>query len=377
MIPCSYNGEMVIPLRAFDASSGFSGDGYVFLDDVPDAKTREDWRAWVIGFPNLPELNDAQAEALGLVKAAEKHLPGKHNQKLHGRPGGGTPLASAREESGVLVVKGNIYSPIASYGNINGAKARVGKEGAQAQVVRYNGRYWVVTAQTEGPKVKPVPGESPFNRAASSSNVGKVSHLGGGVADAELVEYKDDGKGVWKELSKGYHDGHSEVAAYRLSEVLGLGVVPETVYADVGGKKGTSQLFIEDATVGAKLNISRYDIPRAEREKVAALDYIIGNRDRHDGNYLRDSAGKLWAVDHGHSTWKRGSSAVGSSYLVGEKDLKNGRFHFSQELVDSLAKVRKEDFFAALSDVGETKNVNKQNAWGNLQDIVKDGSVEA
>lgn len=104
---------------------------------------------------------------------AEKHLPGKHDQKSHGRPGGGGPAPSPKEESGSLYADGREFQLIASYGNINGAKARAQKEGSGVEVVRFKGRYYVgktarlIPTPSKPPEPKPkTPAPAPAGEVA-------------------------------------------------------------------------------------------------------------------------------------------------------------------------------------------------------------------
>ncbi|MCK2236844.1 phosphatidylinositol 4-kinase [Crossiella sp. S99.2] len=43
------------------------------------------------------------------------------------------------------------------------------------------------------------------------------------------------------------------------------------------------------------------DYPLVQQERLAVLDYIAGNTDRHRGNYLTDRDGNLVAIDHRYS----------------------------------------------------------------------------
>ena len=78
-----------------------------------------------------------------------------------------------------------------------------------------------------------------------------------------------------------------EVAAYRLSEFLGVGLVPPTVLRDGPMGEGSVQWF----TV-------------ADRREMAALDILANNTDRKSGHCLLvpetdDAPAAIWGIDHG------------------------------------------------------------------------------
>ncbi len=95
-----------------------------------------------------------------------------------------------------------------------------------------------------------------------------------------------------------------EVAAYKLSIMLGMTTVPPTAVRRIGREQGTLQLWIEntmtetdrrlsDSGPSNLLGLSR-DI-----QKMRAFDILVGNDDRNPGNilYERDSW-RLWMIDH-------------------------------------------------------------------------------
>lgn len=132
---------------------------------------------------------------------------------------------------------------------------------------------------------------------------------GGHVNDAYDVAFTDGTHGVYKPNvpENEFVQGRStipenqlaarEVAASRLDEDLGFGLVPTTARWDGPHGAGSMQEFVENASPGRPA--SAY--PAAESERMAVLDYISGNTDRHMGNYLTGPDGRLVAIDHGYS----------------------------------------------------------------------------
>lgn len=91
-----------------------------------------------------------------------------------------------------------------------------------------------------------------------------------------------------------------EVAAYRLSQAMGLGVVPATVLRSGPAGDGSVQWFVE-----ARFE-EHYFILYAERPEVheqlkaiAVLDLVANNTDRKGGHCLVNQQGQVWAIDNG------------------------------------------------------------------------------
>lgn len=92
-----------------------------------------------------------------------------------------------------------------------------------------------------------------------------------------------------------------EVAAYRLSEAMGLGVVPPTVLrSDAPLGEGSLQLFVpaDFEQHYFTLHESRDDLHPAMRE-ICLFDLLANNTDRKSGHVLLGLDGRLWAIDHG------------------------------------------------------------------------------
>ena len=91
---------------------------------------------------------------------------------------------------------------------------------------------------------------------------------------------------------------HREVAAYLVSQALGLHMVPETVYrrrAPVG--PGSLQRFIEHDPEYHYFKFNEEDHQRLR--PVAVYDLVINNADRKGGHVLFDASRHIWLIDHG------------------------------------------------------------------------------
>lgn len=245
---------------------------------------------------------------------------------------------------------------------------------------------------------KGIPGHQGGSMSSfSSAAQGEISHaekLPGGMTEGNILSYKEDGRAAWKEIvsAGGAHDGNSEVAAYKLNQLLGGNEVPETIFASYKDKAGTSQSFVEGATLGVEATAKDIlDVDPLSIDRIVALDIIIGNNDRHPGNFLLKD-GKVVAIDHGHASWavhKEGSSilmhhslvqAIAEEYTYRTMDDiyestytggHNTRYYwFDDASIARWKGITRKQFDAALEGISEVERVRKDNAWANLQYIV-------
>ena len=73
---------------------------------------------------------------------------------------------------------------------------------------------------------------------------------------------------------------YREVMSFEASELLDINWIPRTEICKISGEEGSSQLFITNAgpSIEQLIPLQRY--------RIAVLDYIIGNLDRHNNNCL-------------------------------------------------------------------------------------------
>ena len=117
--------------------------------------------------------------------------------------------------------------------------------------------------------------------------------------------------------------GLREVAAYRLSEALGWGLIPMTVWREEGPfGPGMCQMWVETDDDRAPVQVVETApatgwLTVAEGEgyggslvrlvhedaddlrRLALLDVVLNNADRKGGHALRDASGQLFGIDHG------------------------------------------------------------------------------
>jgi uncharacterized repeat protein (TIGR03843 family) len=91
-----------------------------------------------------------------------------------------------------------------------------------------------------------------------------------------------------------------EVAAWHLSEALGIGVVPTTIKRDGPFGEGSFQLFIPSDFEQHYFTLyeGRPDL-HDQLRTICAFDLIANNTDRKSGHCLLGLDGRVWAIDNG------------------------------------------------------------------------------
>jgi len=91
-----------------------------------------------------------------------------------------------------------------------------------------------------------------------------------------------------------------EIAAYQLSEAMGLGFVPPTILRDGPSGEGSVQLLIEANSDEHYFTIfeNRQDLHDQFRA-MCVFDIIANNTDRKSGHVLVDKDSRVWGIDHG------------------------------------------------------------------------------
>lgn len=104
-------------------------------------------------------------------------------------------------------------------------------------------------------------------------------------------------KPLW-DFAPGLH--RREVAAYRLSETMGLKCVPPTVLRDGPNGEGSVQLLIEANPDEHYFTLfeQRQDLHDQFRA-MCAFDIVANNTDRKSGHVLVDKDQHVWGIDHG------------------------------------------------------------------------------
>ncbi|MBC8457219.1 MAG: hypothetical protein H8D67_04390 [Deltaproteobacteria bacterium] len=179
-----------------------------------------------------------------------------------------------------------------------------------------------------------------------------------GITESHRMVIEGNGEVIVKpgvEAEKG-EDIQAEVAAYQLSEELGLGIVPATEKGSYEDRPASVQSWVYNADIGYEREGQPID--RASARKVLIFDYIINNDDRHGGNFLEDKkTGKVIAIDHAFAfkTWESGMRLLVGSDL-GERYAKTygGGFKTAEIKLTGLEKMK------------FTQTLNNDSFWNNL-----------
>jgi len=91
-----------------------------------------------------------------------------------------------------------------------------------------------------------------------------------------------------------------EVAAYLLSEMLGWGVVPETVEReDAPFGPGSLQRFVPSDFSQHHFTLVEDPLNHEMLRSICAFDVVANNADRKSGHCLLGDDGRIWAIDNG------------------------------------------------------------------------------
>jgi hypothetical protein len=175
--------------------------------------------------------------------------------------------------------------------------------------------------------------------------------IGTGITHPSKAALTDGARtlnGVWKTIDESrpgvttfergtfevdFRDSYKfEIAAYELDRLLGLDLVPPTVEREIGGHKGSLQLWVEDAMTEWDRQKRKVRAPDPERWneqmfKVRLLHQLTYNTDRGNiRNVLVDSDFRIYAIDHSRA-FRRHRELPG-----GQKDLTR----FSRAALDRL-----------------------------------------
>lgn len=148
--------------------------------------------------------------------------------------------------------------------------------------------------------------------------------LGGGVSETQRIEFEDGTVGVFKpgdgeggtrtNITRGYQT-EREVGAWEVAKVVGMDdLVTPTIATEIDGREG-ALLAWRDGTEAMNLSNSEMYDGSQDLQRGAMFDYVIGNEDRHSGNWMVEE-GKLQLIDHGLSFPDKKGDAWGNRQFV-------------------------------------------------------------
>jgi hypothetical protein len=148
-----------------------------------------------------------------------------------------------------------------------------------------------------------------------TAEVLKVEEIGLGVTKPKRATLAPGGpvdRMAWKTIRPGIHGGFwesykSEIAAYELDKLLGLGMIPPTVERRVNGDAGAAVMWASPTKsfkdLGGPPSAPPAHFERWNRQLIRAkmFDNLIYNKDPNLGNWLVDPAWNLILIDHTRS----------------------------------------------------------------------------
>ncbi|WP_459549736.1 protein kinase family protein [Nocardia sp. X0981] len=162
-----------------------------------------------------------------------------------------------------------------------------------------------------------------------------------------------------------------EVLTYRVDQMLGFGRVPPTAVVD--GPEGYGRGSIMDFVPSKDgRSITKYD--KLQRHQMAVLDYIIGNTDRHAGNYrtvTSPDGPQIVAIDHGLTFPERPDPHFGirSDFVTAQL---NQALH--PDVLDAVKQLHPDQLRSAASDFDLSPQA-VEGAVARLQEIQMHGKI--
>jgi hypothetical protein len=169
--------------------------------------------------------------------------------------------------------------------------------------------------------IYPFSSYSEAEEALRSAEIYDSKNIGTGVTNPVKLYLRIGGKGfkaVFKSVNdrkfgitstqKGaevdFKDSYMyEIVAYELDKLLGLNMVPPTVERSFRSKKGSVQLWVENAMTEKDRKLKHLEPPDVilwnnQLFQVRLFDNLIYNIDRNLGNLLIDTDWKIYMIDH-------------------------------------------------------------------------------
>lgn len=135
-------------------------------------------------------------------------------------------------------------------------------------------------------------------RMPNSSNLTFRVWLGSPDSDLRAIYKPLSGERPLWDFEPGLHK--REVAAHRLSEAMGVDLVPPTVLREGPLGEGSLQLFIDhDPNQHYFTILADHPELHDRLREMAVFDFVANNTDRKGGHVLLDAHGDIRGIDHG------------------------------------------------------------------------------
>lgn len=166
-----------------------------------------------------------------------------------------------------------------------------------------------------------------------------------GVTHFALFKTIDEAKTGYTQLDRGgeinFQDSwRTEIPAYEVDKIIGLGMVPATVERNLNGQQGSLQFWVESMMAEAERIKKKITAPDSEAWnrsmfKARLFDNLIYNTDRHLNNLLITKDWEIRLIDHSRSFRPFDT-------LRAPKDLTR----FSKSLLEGIQKLEEKDLNA-------------------------------
>lgn len=153
------------------------------------------------------------------------------------------------------------------------------------------------------------------------------------IDDYKAIMKFDDGR-----VDANFQDSwKSEIAAYEIDKIMGLGMVPATVERTYKGKKGSAQYFVDSIMTEGEHKKNNAKPPNADRfnewmYKTRVFDNLVYNTDRNLENLLITKDWELILIDHSRAFRPQ-------TFLKSVKDLER----FSRSMLEGLTRLTQQN----------------------------------
>lgn len=172
-----------------------------------------------------------------------------------------------------------------------------------------------------------------------------------------------------------------ECAGYLVSDHFDLDIVPPTVIREVDNEIGALQLFLSPKYYK---NFSQADLQEMNQiretedwQKIAILDWLLINNDRHSDNMMTDrqKQGALVAIDHGiilDGSYYQYHTIYGPSRLLTQKNEKPVENEIPENLLNLLEKGLKDksSLNGELEKIGSIDDEELEHMWLRAEQLV-------
>lgn len=196
----------------------------------------------------------------------------------------------------------------------------------------------------------------------------------GGHIDAAYRVALDDGRLAWLKPSAGETDSGRQgielgggarrnMASYEVDRALGLNVTPEIRLIQTA----EGEASIQDHAPLAARPVDYYD--KQDAQRMAVLDYVTGQTDRHDDNYASTIDGRPAAIDNGLAFSTSDADAIHSDFVVAEF-----RQPLSPTLLEALGDYDRDRLSSRLAALG-LPDSSIRDVHDRAKEIVENGAI--